>query len=387
MVGTMRVLFWVQHLLGTGHLRRAVTLAEAMAGRGLEVTVASGGPPAPWLVPEGVDLVQLPPLRARDVAFSALVDEHDREVDEAYFVHRRDRLLALLAELRPRALITELYPFGRRAFGAELLPLLEAAARARPRPWRLSSVRDILAAKPAPERYAWMRDVARAHYDRVLVHTDPALVPFDLTFPYTEALASRLVVTGYIAPPPAVTPRPAGRPEILISCGGGRVGAALLEAAIGARRLARHRDVPWRLITGGDPGAAEVERLARGLPEGLILERQRRDFHDLLANSLLSVSQAGYNTVVEALRFGRPMVLVPFETASETEQRVRAERLAARGLAHVVRGSELSPKRLAATIDAALACAPARRPRVRLEGAALGARLVARLVRAGEAPA
>lgn len=382
----MRVLFWVQHLLGTGHLRRAVTLAEAMAGHGLAVTVASGGLPAPWLVSEAIDLVQLAPIRARDIAFTALVDAQDRVVDDTYFARRSDRLLALLEELQPRALITELYPFGRRAFGAELLPLLEAAAGARPRPWRLCSVRDILAAKPEPERYAWMRDVALEHYDRVLVHTDPDLIPFDLTFPYTEALASRLVSTGYVAPPPAAPGRSDERPGILISCGGGRVGTALLEAAIGAHPLSRHRDVPWRLITGGDVDAAEVRRLEQGLPEGVILEHQRADFHTLLANSLLSVSQAGYNTVVEALRFGRPMVLVPFETPSETEQRVRAERLASRGLAHVVWGSELSARRLAAAIDAALALAPACRERVRLDGAAVSAQIVADLVRAGEVP-
>ena len=41
----MRVLFWVQHLLGTGHLRRALTVSAAMAERGLAVTLASGGPP------------------------------------------------------------------------------------------------------------------------------------------------------------------------------------------------------------------------------------------------------------------------------------------------------------------------------------------------------
>ena len=63
----------------------------------------------------------------------------------------------------------------------------------------------------------------------------------------------------------------------------------------------------------------------------MALDRHRADFDALFANSLLSVSQAGYNTVVEGLRLGKPMVLVPFETATETEQRIRAERLAEPG--------------------------------------------------------
>src|SRR5687767_10412741 len=101
----MAILFWVQHLLGTGHLKRAATLARAMAERGLRVVIASGGPPAPWLVGEGVELIQLPSVRASDLAFTSLLDEHERPIDDAFRALRRDRLLALFDELRPRVLI------------------------------------------------------------------------------------------------------------------------------------------------------------------------------------------------------------------------------------------------------------------------------------------
>ena len=86
----------------------------------------------------------------------------------------------------------------------------------------------------------------------------------------------------------------------------------------------------------------------------MALDRHRRDFDALFANSLLSVSQAGYNTVVEGLWLGKPMVLVPFETASETEQRIRAERLASLGLAEVVLEKGLTASSLARAIDAAI---------------------------------
>jgi predicted glycosyltransferase len=118
------VLFWVQHLLGSGHLKRAATLARAMRERGLRVVIASGGTPAPWLVGGGVELVQLSPVRASDLAFTSLLDEHDRPIDDTFRMMRRDRLLALFQELRPRVIITEMFPFGRRAFRFELVPLL-----------------------------------------------------------------------------------------------------------------------------------------------------------------------------------------------------------------------------------------------------------------------
>ena len=45
-----RVLFYVQHLLGIGHWRRAAILARAMTQAGLETTVLSGGSPEDALV-------------------------------------------------------------------------------------------------------------------------------------------------------------------------------------------------------------------------------------------------------------------------------------------------------------------------------------------------
>ena len=82
---------------------------------------------------------------------------------------------------------------------------------------------------------------------------------------------------------------------------------------------------------------------------------------------------------MEALRLAKPMVLVPFETASETEQRLRAERLASLGLAETVWESELTPNSLARAIDAALDRPPVRST-VALDGAEVSAaRLIAEL--------
>jgi predicted glycosyltransferase len=379
----MRVLFWVQQLLGSGHLQRAATLSRAMADAGLEVTLATGGMPAS-AKPRGVEVVQLPPIRTSDPSFAQLVDAAGQPASDALWQERQARLQGLLAERGPQVLITEMFPFGRRAFRRELLPLLEAAATLRPRPWRLCSVRDVLVRKPAADSYAWMRDLALAHYDRVLVHTDPQLIPFDLTFPFAAALGDRLIETGYVVE--AAAAPAAGEPEVLVSAGSGRVGAALLQAAIEARGLTGLAQARWRLVAGGNLAADRFAALQTGLPSGMAIDRHRDDFPALLANSLLSVSQAGYNTVVEGLRLGKPMVLVPFETASETEQRIRAERLARLGLAEAVWESELAATSLARAIDAAYrrpAAAGTGQDRVtlNLDGAAATARLVMALAR------
>lgn len=369
-----RVLVWVQHLLGTGHLSRALTLGKALAASGLEVTVASGGPAAPWLDPGPCRLVQLPPIAASGPDFAALVDEDGREAGEGLWRDRQARLTALFGETRPAVVVTEMFPFGRRAFRPEVVPLLELAATTGA--VAVASVRDVLVAKGDRERYRWMLDLARTRYRTILVHGDPAVIPFAATFPFTDRLGGRLVETGYIGPEPGPVTGDEGSGEVLVSAGGGRVGRELIEVAAAARALLPPGPPPWRLIGAGDA-------LAVPASADLIPDRQRPDFVRLLANSLLSVSQAGYNTVVEAMTYKKRMVLVPFETAGETEQWTRATRLEELGLARTVRESALGPETLAAAVRAALAD-PVSRHAVDVSGAARSAAIIGDLVARAE---
>jgi predicted glycosyltransferase len=148
---------------------------------------------------------------------------------------------------------------------------------------------------------------------------------------------------------------PSGTGEILVSAGGGAVGGPLIEAALAARPLTRWRNHPWRIVTG--PGMAErdVARLRAALPEGVHLDRVRPDLPALFGHCHLSISQAGYNTVMELLSVRARALLVPFAEASETEQTLRARRLAAMKLISVIETDALEPTKFAAAIDAAAA--------------------------------
>ena len=57
----------------------------------------------------------------------------------------------------------------------------------------------------------------------------------------------------------------------------------------------------------------------------------------MLRRCRVSVSQAGYNTVLDILAARAAAVVVPFASGRETEQSLRAERLAARGVLELVR--------------------------------------------------
>ncbi|MFQ5785730.1 MAG: glycosyltransferase family protein, partial [Alphaproteobacteria bacterium] len=309
-----RVLFHVQHLLGIGHLRRVALLARACAARGLEVVVASGGPPVGGLDLGAARLVQLPPMRSADESFHTLVDENDRPVGAAFEARRRGRLLDLLARLRPRALVIEMFPFGRRRLRFELLPLLEAARDTRPRPWIACSVRDVLTAR-TPERRAEAVAWAQRHFDAVLVHGDPAAIPLAASLPEAATIADRIAYTGYVAGPPGRRARPGGPGwnEVVVSAGGGAVGEALLRTALEARKtsgtLAR---LDWRLLAGGNLAGDAFAELAAAAPAGVAVERARDDFPDLLSNCAVSLSQGGYNTLVEVVQARARAVVVPF---------------------------------------------------------------------------
>ena len=368
----MIVLFHVQHLLGIGHLTRAATLARALAAEGAAVTVASGGEPVPGVDFGTARLVQLPPARVADRRFRELLDERGDPAGDAWKARRRDRLLGLYEETDPDIVLTELFPFGRRQLRFELVPLLERAAAARARTGRprvACSVRDILVASPKPGRNREMLERARRYYDLVLVHGDPRFVSLDATFPHACEIADRIAYTGYVVARPRGSraerepsePSEARRGEgeqggeVIVSAGGGAVGGRLLEAALAARPRSRLADVPWRLLAGANLPESDFRRLASRAPAGATVERFRPDFGTLLRRARLSISQGGYNTLMEVLDAGLRAVVVPYAGGLETEQTLRASLLAARGLIEVVGEDELGAASLAAAVDRALA--------------------------------
>lgn len=382
---TARVLFYVQHLLGIGHVKRAAALTRAMAGHGLDVTVVLGGRPVAVADFGAARTVQLPPVEANDETFSQLVDGDGNPVDAAFEARRRDALLGLFAETRPDVLMCEQFPFGRRMLGFELEPLLEAAAAANPRPARVCSVRDILVEKSRPDRYRRMAEQVLRWFDRVLVHGDPALIGFGATFPEIDRIADRLRYTGYVVDPGEhIAPSDAGRGEVIVSVGGGATGDPVIRAALAARPSTAAAGRLWRVLCGPrltDPAFDRLRETFAG-PD-TVIERIRDDFPILLANCHLSVSQGGYNTTMDVLRAGVRAVIIPFAGTDQTEQRARAKLLNDRGLLHMVEPDAMSPQAVAMAIDAALSTPLPGRQSIDFSGAETTAALVADLGRSG----
>jgi hypothetical protein len=108
------VLFYVQHLLGIGHLMRARVIAEALADGGCDVHLVTGGRALGGRLPRGVGIVQLPPIHVTDAEMKPLRDADGQPIDDAYRERRRSLLLAAFDAVAPAAVVFETFPFGRR---------------------------------------------------------------------------------------------------------------------------------------------------------------------------------------------------------------------------------------------------------------------------------
>jgi predicted glycosyltransferase len=372
-------MLYVQHLLGVGHLRRASLLAKALDAAGADCLFVSGGLPQDKLDIGTARLAQLPPVFCRDESFT-LLDETGSPVTQDWKDRRRALLLELFRRERPEVLLIEQYPFGRRNMRFELKPLLEEAWGASPRPLVFSSIRDVLAKDFSDERLAEILSLVQRRFDGVLVHGDPAFIPFGRSFRGAEALAGKLRYTGYVVEEmtqgEALTPSG----EVLVSSGGGQVGGPLMEACIGARALTALKEAPWRILAAQAFPESYMERLRQQARDasggGILIERARPDFRQLLAACRLSISMAGYNTTLEVLQCGVPAVLMPYAAGEEGEQLLRARLLAEQGVVTLTRYHDPTPESIAASVAEALAKPRAEGPALDLGGAAASARLL-----------
>ncbi len=381
-----RVLIAVTHLLGSGHLVRAAQLARALTEAGFAVTLASGGMPLRDMTGEAFAFVQLPPVKIEGLDFRKLLDEAGTPIEAGRLARRRAMLAALATTLKPDVVVTEHFPFGRRQLAEEFLTLITAAKAANPSALVLASVRDVLVT-PRPDRIAEAEGRLASLFDGVLVHGDRKFLPLEASWPVSPALANRLHYTGYLAPPSMPSPALAGGEgtgEVIVSGGGSAAALPLFRLCLDAARLgdaSRH----WRILVGKGVAASDFDALRQSASPNVIVERVRADFPVLLARAALSISQAGYNTVLDLVAAGRPAIVVPFDEGAETEQAVRAEAMEKAGLARCLRLSGPEPARpadLAAAVAAGLAQVNAPRLSIDLGGAERVGGLLTRLLAA-----
>ena len=158
----------------------------------------------------------------------------------------------------------------------------------------------------------------------MLVHCDPRFARLEETFKPSTPLRVPVHYTGFVTGRNGTAPATRGE-HIVVSAGGGRVGAPLLRGGDGSASDGR----PMRAIAGPLMPDEDYERApATASPRNVELVRSVPDLaHGAAAAPPASISQCGYNTALDLLRTRVPALVVPYATPEEDEQTRRARRL------------------------------------------------------------
>lgn len=377
----MNVLFYCQHLSGTGHFVRSYEICRALAERH-DVWLTDGGRhvPRPALPPR-MRLLPLERLARTERGVVALAP--DKAADEAWTL-RRAALAAAVEAIRPDAVLIEGFPFSKWDLHDEVLALLESLRFLRPNAPVWCSRRDVI---PPARVDRVPADIASAApgvlaewFDGVLVHGDPALATIEMHTPWARDLPVRVEYTGMVCervegPPP---PLPGGASDGCVLVSGGGAGDGRLQA-VAERAWPRAREHPVlagaSMIVSAPPfSASAVESTAHA--DRVIRTPFDAAFAGWMRRAALSVSHAGYNTCTTVLASGVRAVLAPRSNMSD--QVARAALLAERGLVQVVPEDDLNEHTLARAIRHALDAPPTAGHGLNLDGASVTARLLER---------
>jgi predicted glycosyltransferase/CheY-like chemotaxis protein len=347
------VMMYSHDTIGLGHMRRNTAIAQELVARvpGISVLMLVGCPAGMIFEPhQGIDYVKLPSLtklgRGRWQAGSLRIDAATTRAMRAGILER------VIETFQPDVFLVDHEPAG---VWDELVEPIRAL-RARGGTRVVLGLRDIL---DDPDRVAraWAGNgvdrVISSLYDDVLIYGNARFYPSDAAYGLEALRPGHVRYCGAVTTVrTALRDRWTGPPRrVLVSGGGGRDAYALLDTALaGLEALTRSRRPEMTLIAGPLMDAELSAALAhRAEQAGATFKAQVTDLPARLAASDLFVTMGGYNSVTEALATGCPAVVVPRVGPSD-EQRIRAERLQALGLATVIWRHELTPARMAAAL-------------------------------------
>ena len=335
----MKIIIYCQHVLGLGHFFRTLEIARAMET--FDVILVTGGGKVEVRLPDHVRDVKLPGLMM-DKNFTGLYSVDPQKSVEDVKLERHKQLLDLVKNENPDFFLIELYPFGRRAFKFELIPVLNFIKDNRRMNCKVvCSMRDILVERKNRLKYeSGVIDALNNWFDAVLVHSDPQLIKLGSTFSRLDKIKIPLVYTGFVTSVPDKKKvkyirenlRLRNKKRLIVaSAGGGNVGAPLLRAVVNAyNELSSKENIMLNVYTGPYMEKEDKQYLQSvadsSASSGIMVKDFTSDFVSLLGAADLSVSMGGYNTCMNIVAANVPSLVWPF--GQNQEQRERAREIA-----------------------------------------------------------
>jgi predicted glycosyltransferase len=358
----MRISYYCQHVLGIGHLHRSLEICNGISVEH-DVTLILGGPKA-RIDTEGMEVLHLPGLKM-DHNFQNMVPCTAGRLLEDVKRERKELLVDHFIHSQPDIFITELYPFGRKAFRFELEPVLSSIGDGTLPPCQCyCSVRDILVEKQRG-REKFEKKVVKTlndYFDGVLIHSDPSVITLDKTFGKIPEITIPLYYTGFVSRPrpSSSTPRirrklglTADTQLIVASIGGGNVGGELLQGVLKAFDFfPDDKKLHLQLFCGPYSSHSLYEELLARSSENISVDIFSDIFPEWLEAADLSISMGGYNSCMNVLTAGVPALIYPFKQNREQKMRVLA--LGKMSSIRLITEEELSPEILKERITSML---------------------------------
>ena len=348
-----KLMFYCQHILGMGHLIRSIEIVRGLIPN-FQICFINGGQVIEeFEFPSEIEVINIPGVKT-DTEFNELRPVDDTLTMEEVENIRTNMLLNICDRFKPDILIVELYPFGRRRFSFELIPLVKKAKSMGTK--IVSSVRDIVVTKQNQQRHeAKVCNLINKYFDMLLIHGDPNFVKLDLSFSRIQDLNCQVHYTGYVVPPllPKTSLIKIETPSILVSVGGGRFGHDLLECVANTAPLLEER-IPHHIqvFTGAFSPPVLLKKLQKITAEhnNIAVERYTPNLLNYMQQADLSIGMAGYNTTMNILSTGVRAMMMAFQGNNDKEQEIRVRKLDSLGRVNMIHPEDLEPENFAQQI-------------------------------------
>ena len=345
-------MFYCQHILGMGHLIRSVEIVKGLIPD-FQICFINGGQVIPkFEFPTEIEVINIPAVKT-DSKFNELRPVDDSLTMAEVETTRTKMLLDTCDRFQPDILIIELFPFGRRRFSFELIPLMEKAKAMGTK--IVSSVRDIVVTKQNQQKHE--EKVCRLinkYFDLLLIHGDPNFIKLNLSFSRINDLNCPVHYTGYVVQPvPKTRQIILDKPTILVSVGGGRFGHDLLECVARTAPILKDK-IPHHIqvFTGAfspDEVLLKLQEITKDL-DNITCDRYTTNLLDYMQQADLSIGMGGYNTTMNILSTGVKAMMMAFQGNNDKEQETRLKKLDSLGRIKMIHPHDLQPEKFARQI-------------------------------------